>query len=694
MLAKKLVLSGTTNLSSFAAGDNISMVSTTAFADGTISYVDLATKTILTTFYGSSGWVTGNAIQNASKITTTQVPSITSTNAITATATEPEASWVTRTSGYAPGSQVSSVIYGNGVWVAQKLGQRNFSLDGGVTWSSPVAHPHNGYTGGCWGNGCFALPGFGGNAPLVIFSLNGQVWGQVQLSISSGGVNTTGVSYVNGEFVAMTTSGKIATSLNGFIWSFPSGPVDGGGTPVNILLSDAVQMVYAFGRYIAVGASGITSGRTFATFALRNSTFTATGVAYGNGKVIVCGNSTNVLTSTDGVTFSAVSTPLSLKGESIIFANGYFIIVGGGDLVYSEDGVTWTAGLAPLGTLGIGFGNGTFIAVGGNPRLQTSASPIPQTKLTIAGCDTDGFTAPMQVASDDGTVTGTITSVTATNVIVSPESAGWVAGQKLITGGAQIVSVTGDTVNLTSFKVPAANLQSNTSYNTRVRYTSGPTVTTSDWSPWSTFTTASNFTIPPGTFMNGGYFGGQIIYADQIYNLLVAPRAQGQYGGNVPQSVGNGFGVYSSGPGFGGAAITAAMDNPSFPAFYFTANLSLNGYTDWFMGDVGEMRIVSTYLKPTNQMNAVGSTPYIGVQGQVINAYPYLGGNTLFTPTTTTSPLFEISGSQSFTTSLAYWTATYASFASSIDFGNNAASSPRDVSRGNPTVRAMRKQLA
>lgn len=134
----------------------------------------------------------------------------------------------------------------------------------------------------------------------------------------------------------------------------------------------------------------------------------------------------------------------------------------------------------------------------GYTQFQADGVPLgggPVT-LTIAGAYTNGFRTGMQIQSaSGGAASGTISSITDSQVVVTNTTGTWATGggqtiQTTVSGYTSIVNVTGDTTNLTSYFVPIASLLPNTTYYARVQYTS-VTAVNSTYSPWSSFTTSS-----------------------------------------------------------------------------------------------------------------------------------------------------------------------------------------------------------
>ncbi|CAB4958685.1 MAG: hypothetical protein F2837_11490 [Actinobacteria bacterium] len=118
-----------------------------------------------------------------------------------------------------------------------------------------------------------------------------------------------------------------------------------------------------------------------------------TSVAYGNGQFVALSwNGTNrVMTSPDGITWTARSTPSS-EWKAVTYGNGQFVAVAdyGTDLVMtSPDGITWTARTAATTSYwsGLTFGNGVFVAVawsGDTDRVMTSPDGITWTVQSAA----------------------------------------------------------------------------------------------------------------------------------------------------------------------------------------------------------------------------------------------------------------------------------------------------------------------
>jgi hypothetical protein len=166
--------------------------------------------------------------------------------------------------------------------------------------------------------------------------------------------------------------------------------------------------------------------------------------------------------------------------------------------------------------------------------------------------------------------------------------------------------------------------------------------------------------------MAGGYFGGQIkVFAgqdggglpavDTIYNLIVAPAANGQFPGGAGITIQ--YKTTSTGdPGsfqnevYGKTANDMGND-ANHPAFQWARALNIGGFSDWYIPAKNELEILYYTLKPDTTANGAGGTNPNSVPARASN---YTAGN----PTQTTSAVFQSSGAEAFTTVGSYWSST------------------------------------
>lgn len=154
----------------------------------------------------------------------------------------------------------------------------------------------------------------------------------------------------------------------------------------------------------------------------------------------------------------------------------------------------------------------------------------------------------------------------------------------------------------------------------------------------------------------GGYYAGKMsLTSDGVatHYLVVSPRSLGE---TVMY-----FGTYdivsyttSDNDGYLNTQNLAA-DRATNIAPIWCKNLTIGGYTDWYLPSINESGIIYYYLKPSTDNNdqSFGSNP-IAVTPQP--------RNTLYTPTLppqTTISNFILGGSEAFVNNNYYWTSSF-----------------------------------
>jgi len=199
-----------------------------------------------------------------------------------------------------------------------------------------------------------------------------------------------------------------------------------------------------------------------------------------------------------------------------------------------------------------------------------------------------------------------------------------------------------------------------------------------------------------GDAFEGGFFAGLISHtANSVptHALIVAPRATGASGTgytittNLRWKTTNSTttGTTSS---FDGAANTAAMVTAgiaSHPAAQFCVNLSIGGFTDWYLPARYELDIAYENLKPTTDINNTswGINPY-SVPERTVN-------RTAGDPAQTSVSAFQSTGAEPFVAAT-HWSSTEdsSSLAWELSFqtGNNTGNAKNT---NTVRVRAFRK---
>lgn len=199
---------------------------------------------------------------------------------------------------------------------------------------------------------------------------------------------------------------------------------------------------------------------------------------------------------------------------------------------------------------------------------------------------------------------------------------------------------------------------------------------------------ASTSTIPDvalGDAVGGGFYGGKINDGGTEYYLIVAPKASGENSSKQWKTSNTGTSGTTStidGPSNTSAMISAGA--AAHPAADFCDDLSIGGFTDWYMPAKDELEVLYYNLKPSVESNDISS-------GTNTNAVPprnsnYTSGN----PAQTSVTDFQAGNTEPFVTTL-YWSST--EFSSAFAFFQNFGSgrqSDNDVDNSF-YVRAVRR---
>jgi hypothetical protein len=156
----------------------------------------------------------------------------------------------------------------------------------------------------------------------------------------------------------------------------------------------------------AAGVGGGSKGEEW-TFSIPSGTqLTLFSLAYGNGLFIAGTLSNTVVTSTNALTWTLRSTPITGTSFSrIVYGNGVFVGIGTGSQVYTTtNGVTWTQRTATGNFRQAAYGNGRFIIIS-----DASTSPYYSTNNGVtwtAGVDSLGGARGLVYAGNIGEFVG------------------------------------------------------------------------------------------------------------------------------------------------------------------------------------------------------------------------------------------------------------------------------------------------
>lgn len=234
----------------------------------------------------------------------------------------------------------------NGRFVVCTGTQSGLYSEDGVTWTSFTFPSDGEWRGVTCGNGRFVA--VRRNAPIAAYSDDGVTW--TGSTFPSSGI-WVAVAYGNGLYVTISsTKGYCFYSEDGVTWNR--------GT-----ISDTYRwesLAFGNGVFVAAGTSSDASAGS------------------GGGDGSVDGgitSSTRIMYSTNGMSWRAAhQTSRSLA--NVQFTHGRFfapVFYGGGEVIYSDDGISWdvmslhTQGLS----LQFAYGNGIYLALACNPGLYS-----------------------------------------------------------------------------------------------------------------------------------------------------------------------------------------------------------------------------------------------------------------------------------------------------------------------------------
>ncbi len=195
-------------------------------------------------------------------------------------------------------------------------------------------------------------------------SLAGQHWSTTQAASPS----WNAVAFASNTFVAVGSSGGLATSTDGQHWTWRQTPFHDWRTLAH---GDAGWVAVSSDGWVATSADGLewTTASAALPGADSSNTF-VTQVVFGNGVYVVASEESGSWISTDGVSWTA--TPNSF----------YWLASGGGTLVgydinsqntfASSDGVNWSQVYVPYGVASAAYANGMFLGNSGSELVGST----------------------------------------------------------------------------------------------------------------------------------------------------------------------------------------------------------------------------------------------------------------------------------------------------------------------------------
>jgi hypothetical protein len=530
--------------------------------------------------------------------------------------------------------------------------------------------------------------------------------------------NTVATGIWNGTADTLSSSGCIEFAVTtgapipATVYGQSATPVANGQTVTMRWKTGGTCTGAADGTAITGGLAATSGGSNTYNFTVdttpTNFTFTdltgqALSTAVISASITLAGPNVTTYLTTTGGTLTTIQASIGGGAFAAIPASGTTMPVEPGQTIQirGTTGATTSTGYTAI--LGLGGATTTWTV--------TTSAPVPNIVTPAITSPANGATnLNPAVNSPAGLELQTTSAYTNTNGAGTPQTSSewevyrWVGGggavpPTLDPPGANYAAVTGspfiDTTSpFTSQLVPQSALAVSSTYYARLRYrTTNTTATDSAWSAWSSFATAASFTVPPGTLVGGGYFGGQINDGGTIYNLIVAPVSAGALSGTNTSGIQYKTAASADAPSatvqnevYGGPTtdlFKASAAHPVFSTFINGAtgpnagafNLAtggagggtgIGGFNDWYLPAKNELEILYYNLKPDTTANNTAS-------GINPNAVPARASNyTAGSPAQTTSALFA-GGAQAFSTAANYWSSTEPSSSTSDAWRQNFA---------------------
>ncbi|MGA0920411.1 MAG: hypothetical protein ACO3SD_06835, partial [Gemmatimonadaceae bacterium] len=246
------------------------------------------------------------------------------------------------------------IVYGSGRWVAVSSGQVMYSSDG-ITWTGLAVHPTGWraviYDGPAGQKQFVAVSSSGTDTDAVMTSPDGINWtlrtvpqvGQWR-GLAYGGPAGQEV------YVAVSSTGarKVMTSPDGITWTTQDATSD----PPTYLNSSL---------WWSITYGGPEGSRLFVATSVQG---------------------TRIMTSPDGITWTARTAPNANRLNHVDWDNNQFVAVAstgtGNRATTSPDGITWTSRTTPADVdwVGLAYGNGVWVATaatGTGNRIMTSS---------------------------------------------------------------------------------------------------------------------------------------------------------------------------------------------------------------------------------------------------------------------------------------------------------------------------------
>lgn len=260
-------------------------------------------------------------------------------------------------------SGFNEIRYLNNLFVAvgNNTGTTNMagiaSSTDGITWSPGYSGVGANLVSVAYGASKYVAVGaVQGSIASVVWSTDSINWYR---AAGTGAQALSRIIYAGGQFVAVGASGSIIYSSDGVTWAAASGAA-----------GSLLDLTYGASVYAAVGNSGIYYSTNGVSWSQSSAVTTGASILFANSLFVVPLLTTaaiNVLTSTDGITWTSRTTTLRQGLYDAVWTGTNYVVVGNnGVYATSTDTITWTPGLhSNLGAFySATYFNGNLLAAG------------------------------------------------------------------------------------------------------------------------------------------------------------------------------------------------------------------------------------------------------------------------------------------------------------------------------------------
>lgn len=284
------------------------------------------------------------------------------------------------------GGGLLSVVHGDSRWLVVGESGMIFTSTDTQRWTRRNSGTTTRLTTAVFGQNQYLVAGQGG---LILRSSDATNWSVARAAGGSSSEQISGGTYGNGRFVLVDTAGYVYGSTDGASWSQQQLSLPGS-------VVDFRAVTFGAGVFVAVGYSAGPSpllfsssdGLTWTPRAQDLTGFPSTrlvAVHYGGGRFVTIGEGGELLTSSDGVSWTLAYPRPVLSSvvfpSCLAYGNGEYVMGAYRNFGSSVDGISWVTTTGPTSTTSIAFAGGTFVTTSGN-RITVKT---PTRNWTVVG---------------------------------------------------------------------------------------------------------------------------------------------------------------------------------------------------------------------------------------------------------------------------------------------------------------------